>query len=199
MQLQSCRNLRGCERMPPSDRTLPLPRSRDGTRLRFLRGRLLQPPAWCRMREVIAPPPFSFPFKQDPSFPKLKLFCSFPSTDASAIQWARRPRRATPSRDSVCAALGWRGDCATPAGRVSLGFHRGVAEVRHSASVLLILFNSPKGDLDSPPSPPPPLVCSVLSQPVTVTQWALFPCSVTTTAPAAVAEASWAISVTNVS
>lgn len=42
--------------MPPSDWTLPLPRSRDRTDVRLLRGRVLQPPAECWMREVTPPP-----------------------------------------------------------------------------------------------------------------------------------------------
>lgn len=37
-----------------------------------------------------------------------------------------------------------------------------------------------------------------LSQPVTVTQWAPFPCSVTVMEPVTAAKASWVISVTNV-
>lgn len=65
------------------------------------------------------------------------------------------------------------------------------------------ISNSSNVCLCSPPCPPmvpsrrPPL--PLLSQPVTVTRWAPSPCSVTVTAPATVARASWAISVTNVS
>lgn len=40
--------------MPPADRTLPLPRSRDGPGLQLLRSRFLQPAAWRGLREVIS-------------------------------------------------------------------------------------------------------------------------------------------------
>lgn len=53
LQLQSCRNLRACKRMPPSDGRLSLPRSRDGTGLQLLWSRLLQPPTRCRLWEVL--------------------------------------------------------------------------------------------------------------------------------------------------
>lgn len=53
LQLQSCRNLRACKRMPPSDGRLSVPRSRDGTGLQLLWSRLLQPPTRCRLWEVL--------------------------------------------------------------------------------------------------------------------------------------------------
>lgn len=53
LQLQSCRNLRACKRMPPADGRLSVPRSRDGTGLQLLWSRLLQPPTRCRLWEVL--------------------------------------------------------------------------------------------------------------------------------------------------
>lgn len=51
--VQSFRHLRPHEPVPPADRTLPLPRSRDGPGLQLLRSRFLQPAAWRGLREVI--------------------------------------------------------------------------------------------------------------------------------------------------
>lgn len=52
VRLQSCRNLRVCKWMPPSDWKLPMPQSRDRTGLQLLWSWLFQPPTRCRMWKV---------------------------------------------------------------------------------------------------------------------------------------------------
>lgn len=53
MQLQSCWNFWPHQWMPPSHGSLPLPQSCDWTQLWLVWSRLFQPPAGCRMWEVI--------------------------------------------------------------------------------------------------------------------------------------------------
>lgn len=231
LQLQSCRNLRACKRMPPADGRLSVPRSRDGTGLQLLWSRLLQPPTRCRLWEVLKIARVDLLNRFNNSAYKLNLLLGYffflslpsflPSSGASVIQLARHPSRVIQSRGSVCVVREWRGDCVILAVRASLDSRHEAAEVQDFTSgIASALPSDPlmhltqithEGISDSsmftsaapPPLPssrPPIHLCPcVVLQPVTATQWAPFPCSVTATGPATVAMALWVISVTNVS
>ena len=72
-----------------------------------------------------------------------------------------------------------------------------LTQITHEGISDSSMFTSAAPPLSS--CPPIHLCPCVLLQPVTVTQWAPFPCSVTATGPATVARALWVTSVTNVS
>lgn len=137
--------------MPPSDGTLPLPRSCDRARLRLLRGWILQPPARRWMREVILLLFGFFFFKLDSLFynPEL-LFCSFPFDRCQCNPIGSASKACHPTTGQCVCRAGVEGTLCDSCRLGFFGFSsrgcRGTG-LRPPSSAS---FHSPKDDLDPP-------------------------------------------------